>query len=160
MIAHHTATYPMHRDWDLYKPDPKLEPLVEIFQDRRGNYEYPEAPWEPGVGCPEQGKEQKIASGFVVEALKRGYKLGFCSGGDHMGLSMTGIPATSALTRENLFKAMKNRNCFGVSAPGVSVELHKAPDGRKYPGNSDYGGSIRGNKICGIDSRKFRNLPD
>ena len=74
----------MHRDWDKFNPE--REPVVEIYQDRRGNYEYLDAPQHPGAGCPEQGIEARTASGFVVEALRRGYKPGFCSGGDHHGI--------------------------------------------------------------------------
>lgn len=119
-ISHHTGTYPMHRDWSIHHPD--FEPLVEIFQDRRGNFEYPDAPWIPGEGCPEQGSERKEATGFVNEALRRGHKLGFCSGGDHMGLSMTGVHA-STFTSEELFRLLRTRACFGTSKRGVSVEM-------------------------------------
>ncbi len=119
-IAHHTGTSPMHRDWDKFNPE--REPVVEIYQDRRGNYEYFDAPQHPGAGCPEQGIEARTSSGFVVEALRRGYKPGFCSGGDHMGLSMTGtnIPR---LNREELYQAFTSRNCFGVSRPGVEIAI-------------------------------------
>jgi hypothetical protein len=125
-ICHHPGTSPFVRDWDEY--DERFETLVEIFQDRRGNYEYLGAPENPGESVPEQGREHKVASGFVDKALKRGYRLGFCAGGDHMGLSMTAVMADE-LNREAIFQAMYERHCYAVTAP--EIFLHTEVDSNK-----------------------------
>ena len=119
-IPHHTATYPYLRDWELHNPD--FERLVEVQQDRRGNYEYPGCPGEYGAAAPLQAKEHNHAAGFVVEALRRGYRLGLCAGGDHMGISMTGVDATG-LTREAIYQGLWNRRCYGVTGAKIRLGL-------------------------------------
>ena len=119
-IPHHTATHPFCRSWDVH--DERFERLVEVFQDRRGNYEYRDAPAAPGKGVPEQGIEHVVDGHFVADALNRGRRLGLCSGGDHMGLSMTGVLA-ERLDREAVFQALRTRRCYGVTGAKIRAEL-------------------------------------
>ena len=119
-IAHHTATSPFLRDWRAY--DPRFEPVVEIYQDRRGSYEYHGAPAAPGVAVPEQGREHVVDGHYVRDALRLGHKLGFCSGGDHMGISMTAIPARE-LTRASVFSALAARRCYAVTGARIVARL-------------------------------------
>jgi len=120
VIPHHTATFPFRRTWD--KHDAQFQRLLEIFQDRRGNYEYEGAPAAPGVACPEQMKEHCVTGGYALDALRQGHRIGFCSGGDHMGISMTGVFA-EALTREAIFDALSARHCYGTTHPALQLNV-------------------------------------
>mgnify|MGYP006415001547 CR=1 FL=1 len=119
-IPHHTATFPFRREWT--KRNDAFQRVLEIFQDRRGSYEHDGAPIAPGVACPEQMQEHRVAGGFALDALEQGHRIGFCSGGDHMGLSMTGIP-TNMLTREALFDALYARHCYGTTHPDIRLHV-------------------------------------
>jgi len=119
-VPHHTATFPFRRQWSEH--DERFQRLLEIFQDRRGSYEYEGAPAAPGVACPEQMQEHRVDGGYALDALRQGHRIGFCSGGDHMGLSMTGISADE-LTREALFDALCARHCYGTTHPDTHLSV-------------------------------------
>lgn len=106
-IPHHPAAYPFQRNWDWH--DPEREPVVEIHQDRRGSFEY--------RGCPGGtvlSAEQLLDGCFVQDALARGHRLGFVSGGDHQGLSLTAVLAAGC-SREDIFAALKLRRCYATT---------------------------------------------
>lgn len=82
IIPHHTG----HRgNWcDFKEHDEEKERLIEIFQVR-GSYEFYERSKNP---CPEAGTAfgKPVKIGFVNNALKMGWRVGFTSGGDdHTG---------------------------------------------------------------------------
>src|SRR5262245_20471981 len=78
ICSSHTSATDMGTDWR--DNDPKLEPVVEIYQGDRNNYEY--------LGAPRAGREGDSPggfqpAGFVWNALAKGYRLGFQASSDH-----------------------------------------------------------------------------
>ena len=84
ICASHTSATDMGTDWR--DNDPKVEPVVEIYQGDRNSYEYQEA---PRAGHDPKSRKQPISiggwepAGFIDLALKKGYRLGFESSSDH-----------------------------------------------------------------------------
>jgi hypothetical protein len=79
MCASHTSATNMGTDWR--DNDPEVEPVVEIYQGHRHNYEHPGAPRAPTAETQIGGFQP---AGFVWNALEKGYKLGFQSSSDHI----------------------------------------------------------------------------
>src|SRR5439155_15026389 len=79
----HTSGTRMGTDWR--DNDSKLEPVVEIFQGARTNYESLEAPLVAQE--PKDGAHMKQAGyqpeGMVSNAWAKGYKLGIITSSDH-----------------------------------------------------------------------------
>jgi hypothetical protein len=101
----------MGTDWR--DNDPDSEPVVEIYQGDRQNYEMP--------GAPRSNKENDSIGGwrpkgFVNLALERGYKLAFEASSDHVSthMSYTNILATAA-TRPAVLDALKKRHVYGAT---------------------------------------------
>ena len=72
VVASHTSGTNMGTDWR--DNDPHVEPIVEIYQGDRQNYEMPGAPRSNSAEDSIGGWRPK---GFVNLALEKGYKLGF-----------------------------------------------------------------------------------
>lgn len=110
----HTSATGMGTDWR--DNDPELEPLVEIFQGDRTNYERLGAPWSADANDTgtQEGGFQPL--GYVNLALAKGYKLGFQASSDHLSthLSYSCILAESN-SREGLFDAMKRRHAYAAT---------------------------------------------
>jgi hypothetical protein len=110
----HTSGTNMGTDWR--DNDPALEPLVEIFQGDRTNYEYLGAPWsakEDDTGTQEGGFKP---DGFVNRALLKGHKLGFQASSDHLSTHLSySCILTEANTREALYDAMKRRHAYAAT---------------------------------------------
>jgi hypothetical protein len=119
-VAHHPAVGAFRRGWDVWGGE-RFEPVVEIHQDRRGSFERPGAP-----GGAVLDPQDLVPGHYVADALARGYRLGFVSGGDHMGISMTAVRA-AALTRAAVFDAIRARRCYAVT--GAKIVLDVAVDG-------------------------------
>lgn len=112
-IPHHTADKNHFYTWDHY--DPVFVPIVEIFQDCRGEHE------QPGVlGSTAYWKMDFQEDYWVLSALKRGHKLGFIGGGDHSGTARGGAEV-KALTREALYEAFLERRCYASSGAGADI---------------------------------------
>ena len=82
--------------------DPQVEPVAEIFQAYRRDYERPDP-----HGVPERAS--------LWYALGRGYRLGFIASSDHHSthLSFAGAWAKQR-TREGVFRAIQARHTFGA----------------------------------------------
>ncbi len=110
----HTSATGMGTNWR--DNDPEVEPLVEIFQGDRTNYEMIGAPWaaDPEDQTTHEGGFRPL--GFVVHALAKGYKLGFQASSDHLSthLSYSCILAPEN-SREALFAAMKQRHSYAAT---------------------------------------------
>jgi hypothetical protein len=78
VCASHTSTTSMGTDWRDWGG--AYEPMVEIYQGARQNYERPGAPRSPTANDAIGGWEP---SGFINLALKRGYRFSFQSSSDH-----------------------------------------------------------------------------
>ena len=111
IVASHTSATNMGTDWR--DNDPRTEPLVEIYQGHRQNYEMPDAPRAPSENDSIGGWRPK---GFVNLALEKGYLLGFQASSDHISthISYCNIYAKD-LTRETVLDAIKKRHVYAAT---------------------------------------------
>jgi hypothetical protein len=111
IAAVHTSGTNMGTDWR--DNDPGAEPVVEIYQGDRQNYEMP--------GAPRGNSEQDSIGGwrpkgFVNLALEMGYKLAFQASSDHISTHMSYCNILSAsLTREGLLDGLRKRHVYGAT---------------------------------------------
>jgi hypothetical protein len=126
----HTSATGMGTDWR--DNDPELEPLVEIFQGDRTNYEKLGAPWsaQPGDPGTQEGGFQPL--GYVNLALAKGYKLGFQASSDHLSthLSYSCILAERN-TRDALMDAMKKRHAYAAT-DNILLDVRADGDGGEH----------------------------
>ena len=90
-----------------------LEPVVEIYQGDRQNYEMPGAPRSNNDGDSIGGWRPL---GFVSLALKKGYRLGFQASSDHISTHMSYCNLwVTAPTREGIMEAFHKRRVYGAT---------------------------------------------
>jgi len=113
-IPHTSATDTMGTDWR--DNDPKLDPVLEIYQGARQNYETKNAP--RGI---RDGEESKALGGFqepglVWNAWKKGYRIGVIASSDHysthISYAMVYTPSTS---REAIFNSIRQRHTYAAT---------------------------------------------
>ena len=111
ITASHTSATAMGTDWR--DNDPLVEPVVEIYQGDRQNYEMPEAPRSNDAKDSIGGWRPK---GFVNLALEKGYKLAFQASSDHISTHMSycNLYAKDA-TRAAVLEAFKKRHVYGAT---------------------------------------------
>ncbi|HYM13779.1 MAG TPA: hypothetical protein VEU62_23775 [Bryobacterales bacterium] len=121
IVASHTSGTDMGTDWR--DNDPKLEPVVEIYQGDRQSYERPGAPRSNSAGDSIGGWRPL---GFVSLALQKGYRLGFESSSDHISTHMSycNLWVTSP-TRAGVLEAFKKRRVYG-STDNILAEVTAA----------------------------------
>jgi hypothetical protein len=119
IVASHTSATNMGTDWR--DNDPIVEPVVEIYQGDRQNYEMP--------GAPRSNSEKNSLGGwhplgFVSLALKKGYRLGFESSSDHNSthISYCNLWVTKP-TREGILEAFHKRRVYG-STDNILADVH------------------------------------
>jgi hypothetical protein len=111
IVASHTSGTNMGTDWR--DNDPLAEPVVEIYQGDRQNYEMPEAPRSNNANDSIGGWRPK---GFISLALEKGYKLGFQASSDHISTHMSYCNLlVTAPTREALLEAFQKRHVYGAT---------------------------------------------
>nr|BAL53965.1 hypothetical conserved protein [uncultured Planctomycetota bacterium] len=117
ICAAHTSATNMGTDWR--DNDPLVEPIVEIYQGDRMNYEYPDCPragYDPKSGKfpPQIGGWQP--SGYINNALAKGYRLGFQSSSDHWSTHISYFVALAERRdREALLDAARKRHCYAAT---------------------------------------------
>jgi hypothetical protein len=111
IVASHTSGTNMGTDWR--DNDPDSEPVVEIYQGDRQNYEKPDAPRTNSENDSIGGWRPK---GFVDLALAKGYRLSFQASSDHISTHMSycNILAKDG-TREALLDAFHKRHVYGAT---------------------------------------------
>jgi hypothetical protein len=111
IVASHTSGTIMGTDWR--DNDPLVEPIVEIYQGDRQNYEMPDAPRSNSAKDSIGGWREK---GFVSLALEKGYKLGFQASSDHISTHMSycNLLVTKP-TRAGLLEAFQKRHIYGAT---------------------------------------------
>ena len=111
IVASHTSATNMGTDWR--DNDPQVEPVVEIYQGDRQNYEMPDAPRASSAGDAIGGWRPK---GFVNLALEKGYMLGFEASSDHVSthISYTNI-LVKEVTREGVIDGLRKRHVYGAT---------------------------------------------
>jgi hypothetical protein len=111
MCSSHTSATGMGTDWR--NNDPVVEPVVEIYQGHRHNYEFIGAPRSATKETNIGGYEPK---GFVIHALDKGYKLGFQASSDHISTHMSyGIVLTDDVSRQGIIDAFKRRHSYAAT---------------------------------------------
>ncbi len=111
ICASHTSATNMGTDWR--DNDPDVEPVVEIYQGHRHNYEQPGAPRAPTKETQIGGFEPK---GFVNLALDKGYRLGFEASSDHISTHISyGMLLTDDVSRQGIIDAFKKRHCYAAT---------------------------------------------
>jgi hypothetical protein len=111
IVASHTSGTDMGTDWR--DNDPMVEPVVEIYQGCRQNYEMPGAPRSNSADYSIGGWRPL---GFVSLALKKGYRLAFQASSDHGSthISYCNLWVTKP-TREGVMEAFKKRRVYGAT---------------------------------------------
>jgi hypothetical protein len=117
LCASHTSATGMGTDWR--DNDPKVEPIVEIYQGDRNNYEYPDA---PRAGHDPQGNVKPLSlggwqpAGFIDNAFKKGYRFGFQSSSDHWSTHISYCVAIAEKhDRAGILDALKQRHCYAAT---------------------------------------------
>jgi hypothetical protein len=106
IVASHTSATGMGTDWR--DNDPLVEPIVEIYQGDRQNYEM--------LGAPRSKTVAPSHLGFVSYALKKGYRLGFQASSDHISTHMSYCNLwVTEPTRQGVMEAFKKRRIYGAS---------------------------------------------
>jgi hypothetical protein len=117
MCAVHTSATSMGTDWR--DNDPKVEPLVEIYQGDRNSYEMEEAPragYDPKSGKKPVNIAGWYPKGYVNLALAKGYRLGFESSSDHWSTHISYCVALAEKhDRAGIMAALKQRHSYGAT---------------------------------------------
>jgi hypothetical protein len=109
--ASHTSATSMGTDWR--DNDPNAEPVVEIYQGIRQNYEMPNAPRSASEKDSIGGWRPK---GFINIALDKGYRLGFESSSDHISTHISYCNLlTKDLSREAVLEAFQKRHVYAAT---------------------------------------------
>ncbi|RMG39126.1 MAG: hypothetical protein D6725_05790 [Planctomycetota bacterium] len=111
ICAVHTSGTNMGTDWR--DNDPLVEPIVEIYQGHRHNYERLDAP-RAATKATQIGGFQP--SGYINNALEKGYRLGFQSSSDHVSTHMSyACVWVEDNSRQGIIDAFKKRHCYGAT---------------------------------------------
>jgi hypothetical protein len=111
ICSSHTSATDMGTDWR--DNNPEFEPVVEIYQGHRHNYEHLAAPRSATKQTQIGGYRP---AGFVWNALEKGYRLGFQSSSDHISTHMSyGIVLAEDASRQGLIDAFKKRHCYAAT---------------------------------------------
>ena len=111
IVASHTSGTNQGTDWR--DNDPGVEPIVEIYQGDRQNYEMPDAPRSNSEKDSISGWRPK---GFVNLALERGYVMGFEASSDHVSTHISYANLyLKEITRESVLDALKKRHVYAAT---------------------------------------------
>jgi hypothetical protein len=111
LCSSHTSATSMGTDWR--DNDPDVEPVVEIIQGHRQNYEEPKAP--QAAHNAEESIQGYQPAGFVWQALAKGYRLGFQSSSDHVSTHISyAIVLAEEPTREAILSALRKRHSYAA----------------------------------------------
>jgi len=112
ICASHTSGTNMGTDWRDH--DPEVEPIVEIYQGLRHSYEHDGAP-ATAIG-PQDAIGGYRPDGFVWNALKKGYRLGFQSSSDHYSAHISyAIVWAEEASRTAILDGFKRRHCYAAN---------------------------------------------
>ncbi|MBI3468998.1 MAG: hypothetical protein HY000_38840 [Planctomycetes bacterium] len=110
VCASHTSATGMGTDWR--DNDPEVEPVVEVYQGHRQNYEHEGAPLSAREGDTIGAYRP---AGFIWNALKRGYRLGFESSSDHVSTHLSyAVVLVEKPTRQAIVDAFKKRHSYAA----------------------------------------------
>ena len=122
IAASHTSATSMGTDWR--DNDPATEPIVEIYQGLRQNYEIPDGPRSNNEKDSIGGWRPK---GFVSLALDRGYRLGFESSSDHISTHISYCDLyVKDNTREAVLDAFQKRHVYATT-DNILADVESGP---------------------------------
>jgi hypothetical protein len=111
MCSSHTSATTMGTDWR--DNDPEVEPVVEIYQGHRHNYETLGAPRSATAETQIGGYQP---AGFIWNALAKGYRLGFQSSSDHVSTHMSyGMLLVEKNGRQGIIDGFKQRHSYAAT---------------------------------------------
>jgi hypothetical protein len=117
VCASHTSATGMGTDWR--DNDRLLEPVVEIYQGDRNNYECEGAPrglTARDIAAAGPANEAVHPKGFVWNALAKGYRFGFESSSDHISTHASyAVVLVEKPGREAIREAFRARRCFAAT---------------------------------------------
>jgi hypothetical protein len=108
----HTPATNMGTDWR--DNDPELEPVVELAQGDRRNYEHMGAP----LSDPEEAEagHSRYSEGFVANAWNKGYRLGVILSSDHLSTHLSyAMVWAEDRSREAIMEALRARRTYGAT---------------------------------------------
>ncbi len=127
VCASHTSGTDMGTDWRNNAPD--VEPMVEIYQGARQNYERPGAPRSPTANDAIGGWRPL---GFVNLALKQGFVFSFQSSSDHGSTHISyAMVYAEDTSREALLRGMRARHTY-ASTDNIVADYRCRAGGRDY----------------------------
>ncbi|MES2695058.1 MAG: hypothetical protein V4773_16415 [Verrucomicrobiota bacterium] len=127
VCASHTSATDMGTDWRNNAPD--VEPMVEVYQGARQNYERPGAPRSPTENDAIGGWRPK---GFINLAFKRGYQFSFQSSSDHGSTHISyAMVYAEDTSREALLRAMRARHTYGAT-DNIVADYRCTAGGKEY----------------------------
>ena len=104
----------MGTDWR--DNDPEIEPVVEIMQGARTNYEYVGAPLSARSGEPADAPGGYFPVGMVRNAWNKGYRLGITVSSDHGSTHYSyTMVYTDRPTRQGILDAIRRRHTYGAT---------------------------------------------
>jgi hypothetical protein len=126
VTSSHTSATGAGTDWR--DSDPEVEPVVEIYQGYRNNYETAGAPRSAA------GKEaERYRAGFVWNAWAKGIKIGVQSSSDHVSTHMSYAGFfVDRVNREAILAAIKARRSYAAT-DNLMVEIRM---GDRFMGES------------------------
>jgi len=127
----HTSATNMGTDWR--DNDPEVEPLVEIFQGDRTNYEYEGAPRSATAGRPDFQPGGYRPAGFVRNAWAKGYRLGVQASSDHLSTHISyAMLLVDEFTREGMLQAIRRRRAYGATDNIILDVALETPSGERW----------------------------
>ena len=128
ICASHTSVTLVGTDWrDSHRV---VEPIVEIYQGDRDNYEAPDAPRAP-TKASDVNRHWRLR-GFVSRALLKGVRLGFECSSDHHSTHISYCNVyVEKPTREEILKAMKARHVYG-STDNIVADVRWTAGGEEH----------------------------
>jgi hypothetical protein len=108
----HTSATNMGTDWR--DNDPELEPVVELGQGDRYNYEYLGAP----LSNPQEVErgESRFEKGFVAHAWNKGYRLGVILSSDHLSTHISyAMVWAEERSRAGIMEALRARRTYAAT---------------------------------------------
>lgn len=142
-MPHSSAT---NQGTDWRDNDREVEPLVEIYQGYRNNYEYEGAPRSATELNPQAQKSGWQPSGFWWNALAKGYRLGVQASSDHWSTHISyACLLADSFTREGLLDAIRKRHAYGATD---NIVL----DFRARSGNASY---LMGDEFAAAAASQF-----
>ena len=127
VCASHTSATDMGTDWR--DNSPRYEPMVEVYQGARQNYERPGAPRSPTANDAIGGWRPL---GFINLALQKGYRFSFESSSDHGSTHISYAMVYAAdHSREALLAGMRARHTYAAT-DNIVAEYRCTANGKDY----------------------------